>query len=252
MNADPTVNAWDNTPTKFDNGYFVQLVAVGWATINNNNNPAEVDKNIWIDMNCGGNGQGNTTPDPTNINTCHGVPPSINVNGGSKNIDLNTDMALAFPLVPVTVANKINGNLLKFPNGGVFAKSLQHCVLDRSEMVGHQVLLSDFRCYGPGDGLPDGKSNAPFNEFQFVAGPLIDDAKIIIPAWDDPTGTLQTVLTNMLPVVISFSRPTDGSNANTNFLRAFEKSWVKMVSAGYTELTGTAGKLGSLTNYNAC
>mmetsp|Transcript_25139 Transcript_25139/g.34540 ORF Transcript_25139/g.34540 Transcript_25139/m.34540 type:complete len:162 (-) Transcript_25139:392-877(-) len=161
-------------------------------------------------------------------------------------------MALAFPLVPVTVANKINGNLLKFPNGGVFAKSLQHCVLDRNQQAGHQVQLNDFRCYGPGDGLPDGKSNAPFNEFQFVAGPLIDDAKIIIPAWDDPTGTLQTVLTNMLPLVISFSRPTDGSNANTNFLRAFEKSWVKMVSAGYTELTGTAGKLGSLTNYNAC
>lgn len=28
MNADPSVNAWDNTPTKFDNGYFVQLIGV--------------------------------------------------------------------------------------------------------------------------------------------------------------------------------------------------------------------------------
>ena len=33
-------------------------------------------------MNCGANGQGNTTPDPTNINVCPG--------GDALNIDLNT------------------------------------------------------------------------------------------------------------------------------------------------------------------
>ena len=41
-------------------------------------------------MNCGGNGQGNTTPNPGNINACLGVPPSTVPNPGSKNIDLNT------------------------------------------------------------------------------------------------------------------------------------------------------------------
>ena len=217
-------------------------------------------------MNCGANGLGNTTPDPTSINFCAGV--------GSKNIDLNTgsiffnriaqllktktyyrlpiDMALVFPLVSVTSANELNGNLLQLPDGGTLAKPLAHCVLDRKDLAGHQIALNDLRCYGPGDGLPQGKSNAPFNEFQFVAGPFIDDATVTIPAWNDPTGTLQTVLANFVPLVISFSRPTDGSNANTNFLKAFEQSWVKMVTAGYTELTGTSGKLGSLTNFNGC
>ena len=161
-------------------------------------------------------------------------------------------MALAFPLVPVTLANQANGNLITLPDGGVVAKSLAHCVLDRSQLAGHQIGTNDLRCYGPGDGLPSGQSNAPFNEFQFVAGPFIDDATVTIPAWNDPTGTLQTVLANFVPWVISFSRPTDGSNANTNFLKAFEQSWVKMVTAGYTELTGTSGKLGSLTNFKGC
>ena len=58
------------------------LVWQPWATIYNNNDPTQTEKNIWINMNCGANGQGNTTPDPTNINVCPG--------GDALNIDLNT------------------------------------------------------------------------------------------------------------------------------------------------------------------
>jgi hypothetical protein len=53
-----------------------------WATIYNKN--TDYDKNIWIDMNCGANGLGNTKPDPITINSCP-----------VKNIDLNTgDLAI--------------------------------------------------------------------------------------------------------------------------------------------------------------
>ena len=227
-------------------------------------------------MNCGGNGEGNTTPNPGNINACLGVPPFTvpNADVGARNIDLNTgeiflfdpflsairlinyflpsDMALAFPLVPVSQANQVNGNLISLPDGGTIAKPLAHCVLDRKDQGGHQIQLNDLRCYGPGDGQPQGFSNAPFNEFQFVSGPFIDDATQTIQAWNDPTGTIQTVLKYMLPVVIQYARPTDGSNGNKNFLNAFQKSWVNMVTAGYTEINGNSGKLGSLTNYNGC
>lgn len=162
-------------------------------------------------------------------------------------------MALAFPMVPVTQDNYLNGNIISLPDGGTVVKSLAHCVLDKKDQPGHQIQLNDLRCYGPGDGLLFGSSvGVPFNTFQFVSGPNIDDPTETIKAWNDPTGTLQTVLTELLPVVIKYSRPTDGSNANANFLAGFQKSWVKMVTAGYTELTGTSGKLGSLTNYYGC
>ena len=158
-------------------------------------------------------------------------------------------MALAFPLVPVTQANQVNGNLLSLPSGGVLAKPLAHCVLDKKDDAGHALQINDLRCYGPGDGKPEGQSNAAFNEFQFVDGPFIDNPAQTIKAWNDPTGTLTTVKNNLLPWVIKFARPTDGSNANTNFLLAFQTSWVNMVTAGYRETGNLCGKLGCLTNY---
>ena len=158
-------------------------------------------------------------------------------------------MALAFPLVPVTKANQAKGNLLSFPDGGVVAKPLAHCVLDKKDDVGHKIQINDLRCYGPGDGKPEGQSNAAFDEFQFTTGPFIDDPTQTITAWNDPTGTLTSIKNDLLPIVIKYSRPTDGSNANTNFLQGFQTSWVNMVTAGYRETANGCGKLGCLTNY---
>jgi len=64
-----------------------------WATINNNNDPKQTEKNIWIDMNCGANGQGNSIPNRVTINKCLGTPPNFNISRkdlGALNIDLNT------------------------------------------------------------------------------------------------------------------------------------------------------------------
>jgi len=158
-------------------------------------------------------------------------------------------MALAFPLVPIKKANQTNGNLLLLPNGGVVAKALAHCVLDKKDIAGHAIQINDIRCYGPIDGKPEGESIAIFNQFQFVDGPFIDNPAQIMKAWNDPTGTLTTIKNNLLPWVIKFSRPTDGSNANSNFLQAFQTSWVNMVTAGYRETGKGCGKLGCLTNF---
>jgi len=158
-------------------------------------------------------------------------------------------MALVFPLVPVTLANQYKGNLLTLPSGGVIAKPLAHCVLDKKDDVGHAIQVNDLRCYGPGDGLPEGQSKAPFDEFQFVTGPFVDDPTQTITAWNDPTGTLTAILNNMVPVVIKYSRPTDGSDPNLNFLKGFQTSWVNMVTAGYRETGNGCGKLGCLANY---
>jgi hypothetical protein len=96
--ADPiTVNAWDRSPTVFDNDYYFQVRDIvsshaieysskcmyealtaliipftqPWATIYNNGSTfatGRTNSNIWIDMSCGGDI--NSYPTATTVNTC--------------------------------------------------------------------------------------------------------------------------------------------------------------------------------------
>ena len=69
-----------------------------------------------------------------------------------------------------------------------------------------------FDAAAPAMEKPERQSKAAFDEFQFVDGPYIADH----------TGTLTAIQNNLLPLVIKFDRP------NTNFLQAFQISWVNM------------------------
>jgi hypothetical protein len=143
-------------------------------------------------------------------------------------------MALFFPLNISTTYNPL-GYPTGFPN--------QHCKVDRDRDAGHVFVNRDIRCFGP-------TKLGEFVEVVMVKGPFVDNPKQNIPAWNDyPSRNIYTTLNRFVPTVIKFSQPTDGSDGNTNFLKQFEVSWLKMVTAGYHEIDGKKGKLGTLKTF---
>jgi len=204
-----TVNAFDSTPTQFDNDYFVKLRNVPWASIFTQDLKLS-DKNIWIDMNCGANNQLPPGPTPDEVNNCE-----------DKLIDLNTDMALFFPLNTTSFYNPLGART-------GLAMNIQHCVNGEFGSTGDAN--DDINCYAP-------IGNHPFQ------GDVI-----VYFTYDDPTGNIRITKDFMVPVVRLY---TDGPQANAQFLKGFAKSWVKMVSAGYGVADdGVGGKLGRLTSFD--
>jgi hypothetical protein len=122
----------------------------------------------------------------------------------------------------------------------------EHCEIDRVGFAGHVFDTRDIRCYGP----INNPSLGNFVEVVMVPGPFVDNPSEFLNAWNDPTGNIFVTLNQFVPTVLKFSKPTDGSNANTNFLKQFEVSWLKMVTAGYHEVDGKKGKLGNLKTLN--
>ena len=130
-------------------------------------------------------------------------------------------MALFFPLNTTSFYNPLGART-------GLAMNIQHCVNGQTGGTGDAN--DDINCYAP-------IGNHPF------AGDVI-----VYFTYDDPTGNILVTKNELLPVVHTY---TDGPNANANFLAAFSKSWVKMVSAGYgTVDDGIGGKLGKLTSFD--
>jgi len=126
-------------------------------------------------------------------------------------------MALYFPL---NVSSYFN------PQGFQTGINLQNCLDEIDEKNSLPV-----RCVGPTPTSP---------VVYFEDGPSPSDPSKIIKGWVDPTGALQLTNKYTLPLVRQYK------DDNTAFLRGFEKSWVKMATAGYGTVDGAGGKLGYL------
>lgn len=225
-NTDITINAWDSTPTVFDNDYYFQVLNVPWANIFNSLN--ETDKNIWIDTNCGASfGSFNIYPSPSTVNVC---------NNGGKLIALNTDMALTFPVNTTNVQN---------PRGYNTGLYLQQCLMPDSE----ELRFTPIRCIGPSHPRDAIYQQVFFTETYVQKGQVF----VPIPAWNDPTGNIDITYNEMVPIFRQFSTEQTfpgGDQSNLLFLKAFELSWKKMVSVGYGTIDGKGGKLGALKSFD--
>eukprot|EP01038_Epipyxis_sp_PR26KG_P012256 gene12256-16433_t len=223
--TDITVNAFDLTPTLFDNQYYRALNNVTWGTMYNR--LVDYNKNIWIDYHCGmkGFGKGNLYPNNVTVNDC-GPFRIIAATGdikASRSIMLNTDMALLYPLNTTSYQNRFGD----FHTG----LELQHCEREDTTIPDGSPFDTPppLRCYGP---MPNNGFVQIFNEDSHG-----------VKKWIDPTGNMDITFQQMNPLVKKFVY------SNSAFLSAFQKSWVNMVSAGYGTIDGTGGKLGSLKSF---